>query len=285
MIFRKIFPDSALLEEVKKLLRSSDYAYHDIERDFGILKKISDFYDSFPGVRYHELGKQLCLAEKRIRNRAWRKIRKQYPQIKDALRFLNNSNIPLDDGIIDSYLRINHSGHEEIDLSVNKQYSGEQSIYEPTDYNRIRAFMRLINPTTGDVIYDLGCGYGKVVFYGALVSEALFKGIELIPERVNECEKLKNILGLTNVSFISSDVNKVSLNDGNIFYLFNPFSNNTLREAAAKLRKIALKKKIKIVSYGDCTNYFNKKTVGYFAWLKKIPGLEKFYDTQAYESF
>jgi SAM-dependent methyltransferase len=127
----------------------------------------------------------------------------------------------------------------------------EQPGYEGSPYYEIKEFLDLVQPKPGDVVYDLGSGYGRVVFMGALIyPDVTWKGIEFVDERVNSANEVKDKLGLINAQFMQGNVRDMDFSDGDIFYMFNPFSEETLEVVMDKLHKIARLKRIIIAANG-----------------------------------
>ena len=55
----------------------------------------------------------------------------------------------------------------------------------------------------------------------------------------------------------------MDFSDGTVFFLFNPFTEDTLEEVSKALRKIAEEKRIRIVTWGPSVHYFSDQR-----WLK-----------------
>lgn len=124
--------------------------------------------------------------------------------------------------------------------------------YEGTDYRHARDILRFIKPSEDDVVYDIGSGYGRFVFYGALTTNAQFRGIELIKRRHENAEKIKKDFGIENAQFINENALNVDISDGTVFYMFNPFYPTAIEAQhsfEAKLQELARRKSIKIVAY------------------------------------
>lgn len=151
--------------------------------------------------------------------------------------------------------------------TIEQQFGDEQYTYQGTPYNYIRYFLNFINPGEEEVIYDFGCGYGRIVLYGAITRKSRFRGIEIVPERAKKAEIIKNFLKLENAMIIPGNILDQDFSDGNIFFLFNPFSYRTLEAVGEHLKKIAQQKNIRIVTWGGTSNeYF-----GHANWLTEIP--------------
>lgn len=183
----------------------------------------------------------------------------QEPQnLRDMFRAIDGSEGKLDNCFMDAALGIpritNSFGREYLSIDTNRPEQGISMdyIYEGTAYRVIRDIMHEIRPTTDDTVYDIGSGYGRFSLYGALTTDATFKGIELVTARHKKAQSIKNKFGISNVKFINQDVLDADMSDGTIFYMFNPFFpfNNDIQYAVEnKLRQIADKKPITVVTY------------------------------------
>lgn len=126
---------------------------------------------------------------------------------------------------------------------------GEQPAYNGSDYEDIRRFLKIAKPKPGDVVYDLGAGYGRVVLMGAITHpDVTFKGIELVADRVRDANEVREKFELENAEFIHGNVRYVDFSDGEIFYMFNPFTSETLSIVMGKLSAVARHKRILIVT-------------------------------------
>lgn len=134
--------------------------------------------------------------------------------------------------------------------ALDEKFGLEQFSYEGTPYEYMRWFLHILDPQEDDVVYDLGSGYGRVVIYGALTTPAQYKGIEIVPERVDLARNVKQRLGIPNASFISASVTECDISDGTIFFLFNPFLEHTFNHTLKRLEKLAQEKRIRIVTWG-----------------------------------
>lgn len=170
-----------------------------------------------------------------------------------------------DDNWIDSILGIqfdeteSHIDFEKLHRiypndTFRERYSKDST---QTYYSDIRSMTKCLHLTANDTLYDLGSWYGRVLIYAAVNSPAQCKGIEIVPERVASCQAVRGRLQLDNLNFMTGNVLQQDYSDGNIFFLFNPFSRETLEAVGEQLKKLAEHKKIKIASRGSSTNYFH----------------------------
>lgn len=119
-----------------------------------------------------------------------------------------------------------------------------------TDYDIARSVVKKLGLTENDTFYDLGSGYGRVVLWAAINSEATCKGIELASERAAITNNRAVTLELPNASVIDGNVREQDYADGDVFYMYLPFSSNTFSEVFDQLEKIADQKALRIVMKG-----------------------------------
>jgi SAM-dependent methyltransferase len=192
-----------------------------------------------------------------------------YNELPALIKSFHQLEYDLDDDKIDALLGI---GNENIEKGqtygdLADKFGDEQFTYEATPYNFIKYFLKVLKPKESDVLYDLGSGYGRIPLYGALTSPGKYIGIEIVPERVKKSNEIKRKLNIETAFFWEGNVLNYDLEDGTIFFLFNPFVIDTLNQVGNRLEKIAQKHPIKIVTWGSeyLSEFFENKV-----WLKKM---------------
>lgn len=79
--------------------------------------------------------------------------------------------------------------------------------YVPTKPEVVDAMLRLANVTKSDVVYDLGCGDGRIVIAAAKDYGASGVGIDIDSERIKEANENARKAGVTDkVKFIEGDL-------------------------------------------------------------------------------
>jgi SAM-dependent methyltransferase len=179
----------------------------------------------------------------------------------------HKSNRPLSDSQLDSALGIRATKIESgLDcLKMIREFPSERLTYSATPYDVIRNVMKVLNPNSRDTFYDLGAGYGRVLFYGALIGDSTFRGIELVPDRVEEANRIKDQLALKRLDFRLGNAQDLRFADGNLFFLFNPFFLEVLRIVSGRLFRIARRRRIRIASVANSSLYFARQS-----WLDEI---------------
>lgn len=83
------------------------------------------------------------------------------------------------------------SGAPTIDprlLQVHREPPKRDCPYVPTDDAVVAAMLRLANVTERDVVYDLGCGDGRICIAAARLG-ARAVGVDIDPQRIHECQE------------------------------------------------------------------------------------------------
>lgn len=187
----------------------------------------------------------------------------------------------LDPDLIDGALGIDYAQTEK---SISKIFPSwalvdVRKIYSQSWYGPIRDAFKLAPLGKDDVFYDLGSGYGRVIFYGATVyPKTSFKGVEIVGERVDVCEKIRKHHDFKNVTFFSRDVLKHDFSDGTHFYFFNPFPG-IMPEVLSRLEALAKKKKITIIAWHQPGDVLLTAD-----WVKLVRGSSNFQNLRVFES-
>ena len=110
--------------------------------------------------------------------------------------------------------------------------------YVPTNQAVVDAMLKLANVKKGDVVYDLGCGDGRIVISAARDYGATGVGVDLDPQRIKEANENARAAGVTDkVKFIQGDLFKTNFSKATVvtLYLF-PEVNMKLRPTILKMK-------------------------------------------------
>lgn len=92
--------------------------------------------------------------------------------------------------------------------------------YVPTTDDAVAAMLRLADVKSGDVVYDLGCGDGRIVVAAAKLG-ARGVGIDINPERIAEANANAKKNGVENmVRFEENDLFEANIKDASVVTLF-----------------------------------------------------------------
>jgi SAM-dependent methyltransferase len=127
----------------------------------------------------------------------------------------------------------------------------------PTPYPICRGFFCRTAPTAEDLVVDLGCGSGRLVLYGALLTPARLWGIELDRGRFEVACRAVEQLGLSNVTILRGDILEQDWSDGTIFYAFRPLPAETEPVVVERLHEIGRRRAITIGAYRMLPNLFD----------------------------
>jgi tRNA G37 N-methylase Trm5 len=130
----------------------------------------------------------------------------------------------------------------------------------PTRPVVVEAMLNLANVKKGDVVYDLGCGDGRIVITAAKKYGATGTGIDINPERIKEANENARTEKVTDkVKFVEADLFETDFSKASVVTLY------LLPRINLKLRPILLKQLkpgTRIVSHAfDMGDWKPEKTV------------------------
>jgi len=93
--------------------------------------------------------------------------------------------------------------------------------YLPTTQQAVLAMLRLAGVTNSDVVYDLGCGDGRIVIAAAKEFGARGVGIDINPVRIQEANANAKKAGVENqVRFEEADLFTADIHEATVVTLF-----------------------------------------------------------------
>jgi len=93
--------------------------------------------------------------------------------------------------------------------------------FVPTPQEVVEAMLKLANVKPGDVVYDLGCGDGRIVVTAAQKFGARGVGIDINPERIRESNENAKNAGVTDqVQFIEKSFFDAEIKDATVVTLY-----------------------------------------------------------------
>ncbi|HEY9559374.1 MAG TPA: class I SAM-dependent methyltransferase [Anseongella sp.] len=121
--------------------------------------------------------------------------------------------------------------------TVNAQETPDLDVpYVPTSQEVVNAMLDLAGVTARDVVYDLGCGDGRIVITAAKKYGATGTGIDIDPERITEATENAKKAGVgKKVKFIKADLFESDFSEASVVTLY------LLSTINMKLRPILLK--------------------------------------------
>ncbi len=133
--------------------------------------------------------------------------------------------------------------------------------FVPTPMAVVEKMLELVAVTKDDVVYDLGCGDGRIVVTAAKKYGARGVGIDLDPQRIAESKSRAKQEGVTKlVRFEQQDVMKADFSAATVVTLYLlPESNEMLRPLLEK----QLKPGVRVVSHNYEIPGWEEKQVAY----------------------
>ncbi len=108
--------------------------------------------------------------------------------------------------------------------------------YEPTAPDVVQVMLRLANVKAGDIVYDLGCGDGRIVIAAVRQFDARGVCVDIDPERIADSQENARAAGVADrIQFLNQDLFKTDISSATVVMLF------LSRELNLKLRPKLLK--------------------------------------------
>src|SRR5215467_8207880 len=93
--------------------------------------------------------------------------------------------------------------------------------FVPTTDEAVRAMLKLADVQKTDVVYDLGCGDGRIVIAAAKNYGARGVGVDIDPQRIREANENAKKAGVENlVRFEETDLFKANIREASVVTLF-----------------------------------------------------------------
>jgi len=125
--------------------------------------------------------------------------------------------------------------------------------YQPTPARHVLDLVGRAALTEHDVLVDLGSGLGHVALLTSISTNARSIGIEREAAYVDTARRCAQALNLTKVTFTQQDARDADFSLGTLFYLYTPFTGAILRSVLDSLRREAVRREIRIGTYGPCS--------------------------------
>jgi hypothetical protein len=134
-----------------------------------------------------------------------------------------------------------------------KDLEPEMVYYQKTPARIVFDLVESSHFSQEDVFVDIGSGLGQVVFLVHLLAGVTARGIEFEPAFCDYARACAAELHLSHVTFVNRDARQADYSEGTVFFMFTPFRGAILREVLELLRREALRRRIKLITYGPCT--------------------------------
>jgi SAM-dependent methyltransferase len=116
---------------------------------------------------------------------------------------------------------------ETVKNRVEPQEQNSLAPFVPTPQDVVNRMLQLAGVTSQDVVYDLGCGDGRIVITAAERFGARGVGIDFDPQRIAEANANADRAGVSHlVTFIEQDAMLVDVSDATVVTLYLLSSSN-----------------------------------------------------------
>lgn len=129
----------------------------------------------------------------------------------------------------------------------------------------------------GDVVYDVGCGTGKVALLAAWLTDATIRGVELDPAYVAVAARARDTLGLE-ASFVAADARALDYADLTVLYLYEPFRGAVMAEFLERIDARRRQTPLRIFSKFVVED--GLAGVPWLEWVETLPSGLRFFRTK-----
>jgi precorrin-6B methylase 2 len=93
--------------------------------------------------------------------------------------------------------------------------------YEPTAPDVVQVMLRLANVKSGDTVYDLGCGDGRIVIEAVRRFDARGVCVDIDPRRIAESQENARAAAVADrIQFLNQDLFMTDISDATVVMLF-----------------------------------------------------------------
>ncbi len=163
---------------------------------------------------------------------AWRFARVLWERLNDGWLNISTMSTPFSTHLVDP--RMYFRAHEKMVQTKHADPVG----YQSPDYLELRRIITRLSPGEQDVVYDLGSGKGRVVCLFARRPVKRCIGVEFGRPLCDIAARNANSLRgkKARIDIVCEDAATADLNEGTIYFLYNPFGEQTLRDVLVNLQ-------------------------------------------------
>ncbi|MFP4497042.1 MAG: methyltransferase domain-containing protein [Vulcanimicrobiota bacterium] len=121
----------------------------------------------------------------------------------------------------------------------NLGYPPNNFFFGETPYNVAEMICNILEVDKKDVVYDLGCGRGKFLFFVNLYCQARCIGVDLIRTYIDVANKIIQKLRLKDIYFFQEDILSVNLSTASVILIHgSTFSEDTHQALIKKIKNL-----------------------------------------------
>ncbi|MHB9154869.1 MAG: SAM-dependent methyltransferase [Endomicrobiales bacterium] len=150
----------------------------------------------------------------------------------------------------------------------------DAACYQATAGSHVEAMLEYLRLGPEDVFVDLGCGKGRVMCRVAMERVKKVVGVELRKELYEAArEIMRGVRPVSPVEVYQEDAAGFLSTDGTVFYLFNPFGGNTVREVVKNIREsLRLNPRSIRIVYNNCVHGEYLESADWLVKEGRVPG-------------
>ncbi len=113
---------------------------------------------------------------------------------------------------------------------IQTTYSQSNFTYGEIPHSASKEIVKIAEIKEKDVVYDLGCGRGKFLFFVNLFTGARCIGIDLLPTYITIAETICEKLNLRKIHFFEEDILDVDLQTASVVFIHGTSFTENLRD-------------------------------------------------------
>ncbi len=145
------------------------------------------------------------------------------------------------------------------DLQIKERLYEGAGVGVQSGYSTVLTALENLSLKPGDRFIDLGSGYGRVgLVVGLMHPEVNFVGYEYVPHRVKIAADSTERLSMEkHVHFLTQDLSlkEFQIPEAEIYYMYDPFSEDTYGHVLSQLIELAKHRKVMIVTKGNARGW------------------------------
>jgi hypothetical protein len=125
-----------------------------------------------------------------------------------------------------------------------------------TPYSELRLMCQLLQPLPGQQVVDLGAGYGRLgLVLHQLYPQVFFTGVEFVPERVVEGQRILAEFGCVHARLVQGDLSSEDfiLPHADFYFIYDYGKIPHIRRTLRQLEAMAVERKFTIIARGQGT--------------------------------
>ncbi|MEX0732005.1 MAG: class I SAM-dependent methyltransferase [Aquisalimonadaceae bacterium] len=125
-----------------------------------------------------------------------------------------------------------------------------QKVYGETFLTTLASIGRAVNLSEKDVVYELGCGRGRCVFWFNAFYKCRTIGVDINPVFIDKARRIKSALKFDNVEFKLASIMDVRFDDATIIYLYGTaFEDHAVERLVERFSHLTPGTRVVSVSY------------------------------------